>query len=197
MIQLALVGGEVFWLLHVGRDAELAERLRSQTKTQALRGGIFAEGADCASLWRLADVVVAGRDASDISRGLAVGAPVLSLEVDPPDDGRSIARVDSLSMLAVELEAVMEPRVLEERRAAVRNLCLPGSVERAARAVIDWFQGPDERANPLGLPLGLERLDSGATRPDSGEASAPDALESKVERELAALKARLEGSGSE
>jgi hypothetical protein len=100
-----------------------------------------------------------------------------------------------LATLAVSIDRTLEDRALAEAREAIGALDIPYSAGRVSdRVRASWNArrvAGEER--PRGLPHGLEALPK-----DDVEAASPrrpsrlDALEDRIERELAEIKRKLE-----
>ncbi len=210
MVQLALVQEGTTFLFDVGRDAEAAETIRRLAPVHDLRAWLFAEEPGCERYWQLADVVVGRSRGYEVNRALAVGAPLVLL---PPGRSDALAArtlealgvgsdAEVFATLAVAIDRALEADNLEDARRDIATLDIPGAASRIADGVqAAWEErraaGPVRRR---GLPHGLEALtrdDSGgppvapAERPGSGPGDLDD-LEGRIERELEALKRKLE-----
>lgn len=204
LIQLALVSKNVGYVFYVDNDAEAAEELRRVIPVHGIEAWMFAEERGAERYWQLADVVLGRARGFEVSRALAVGAPVVLL---PP--GRSDASTvraietagvgrdaDVLATLSVTLEAALEPAALDEARRAIAALELAGSKKRLAEAVREaWkrLSASGSTLSPRGLPHGLERLPSGPGQTPRHSSVPPkdDDLEARIDRELAELKKRI------
>ena len=195
VLQLALVSPTPQLLLHVGRDVKLAKRLRELAPAHGVEAALLAETTESSALWALADLVVCGRDGEHIARGMAVHAPVLTFASGASEAaGPALRSVENSTMLAVAIDDALLPQSLSERAEAVRRLDAGGGAERLARAMLKWCAGQAEEALPEGLPRGLEPIGGASSPPESLAAGAGDseqALETQVDEDLAALKARL------
>jgi len=210
MVQLTLVQEGTAFLFDVGRDAETAETIRRLAPVHDLRAWLFAEVPGCERYWQLADAVVGRSRGYEVNRALAVGAPLVLL---PPGRSDALAArtlealgvgsdAEVLATLAVAIDRALEADNLEDARRAIAGLDIPGAAGRIAGGVrAAWEErraaGPVRRR---GLPHGLEALprqDSGgppiapSERPGSGRGELDD-LEGRIERELDALKRKLQ-----
>jgi len=195
ILQLALVKPPVQLLLHVGRDVQLAERLRQLISAHGMEASLMSETAETAQLWGLADLTVSGADPNHNTRSLAVHVPVLTF-ADRASEvaGGAMVSLPNSTMLAVELDAALEPDALAARSARARELDPAGGAERLARAMLGWCAERAEERLPAGLPEGFERIGGADKSPEEAAddgGSQASALEDRVDEDLAALKARL------
>jgi hypothetical protein len=109
--------------------------------------------------------------------------------------------VEVIATLAVAIDRALEPEPLAEARQAVAALDMAGASAKIAGQVKDAWRSWKEHAKDAprrGLPHGLERI----SREAPPRAVAPtvaksdmDALEARIDRELAALKQKLREGG--
>ena len=203
MIQLSLVSRDVAYLFYVDGDAETAEELRRLAPAHGLTGWMFADERGAERYWQIADVVVGRARGYEVTRALAVGAPVVLLPPGRSDAGTVKAIEDAgvgrdadvLATLAVTLEASLETAALRDAREAIAALEMDQSAERLAAAVRDaWSRRSQAGAarEPRGLPHGLERLPRERSKPrHSSVPPASDDIEARIDRELAELKKRI------
>ncbi len=201
LVQLGLVGGATF-LFDVGQDIETAETLRRVAPAHGISGYLFAQSSETPRYWQAADMAIARSRGGEISRALAVGAPVLLLPSGRTDEvaAASLAatgaavRAESMATLAVSLEQALEPSALHAARAAVSALDAPGTAERIAHVVRQgWEQRRDAgQLLPRGLPSGLEKLpDRPLARPSTHPGADGRDLDERIEAELKALKKKI------
>jgi len=204
MVQLALADDRTAFMFDVGLDAEAADTVRRLSPVHGLTAWLFAEEPGSERHWQAADAVVARARGYEVARSLAVGAPLVLL---PP--GRSDrltaetleaigvgSDAEVLATLSVAIDRMVEPDALEDARGAVGALDIPYAAGRVADGVRTAWNARraagEER--PRGLPHGLEALptDESEKAPSGRPPSGLDALEDRIERELAELKRKLE-----
>ena len=198
---------KVSFLFEVGTDVALADALRQLIPVHGLRAFMFGSAAtgDDQGLRRylpLADRVIVVPESPKVLAALAAGAPLLCVDRRPPDaavDGlESLGVADSVgstATMAVAIEESLTPASLASARAQVEALDLAGGAARVAAAVREvWRRRRRARLHrPSGLPSGLERLFTEGAVPGPRPVDADDdRLAGAVERELAALKAKLD-----
>jgi hypothetical protein len=203
MVQLALANDRTGYLFDVGLDAEAAEAIRRLAPVHGLTAWMFSEEPGSEQYWQAVDAVVARARGYEVARALAVGAPVVLL---PPGRSDRLAAetleaigvgsdAEVLATLAVSIDRTVEDKALAEAREAIGALDIPYAAGRVSDRVRAAWNAQrvagDDR--PRGLPHGLEALPK-----DDVEAPSPrrpsrlDALEDRIERELAEIKRKLE-----
>ncbi len=203
MVQLALADESTGYLFDVGLDAEAAETIRRLSPVHGLSAWMFSEEPGSVRHWQAVDAVIARARGYEVARALAVGAPLVIL---PPGRSDRLAAetleaigvgsdAEVLATLAVAIDRTVGAEALADAREAIGALDIPYSAGRVSdRVRAAWNArraAPEER--PRGLPHGLEALPKDDVhKAPAGPSSRLDALEDRIERELAELKRKLE-----
>ena len=198
LVQLALVRERCVWLFDVGGDAELARTLRRRVPGYALDAVMFADGPDALPCYRAADAVLGALHGPEMIRALSVGAALIAVPArardvrvaDALEAGGAASVADTSTMLAVAIDAALEPRALARAREAGARLDATCGAARAVAIAKKLGRGELEPSASSGLPRGLERL----SEPETERAAAPRRrgdLEASVDEELAALRKKL------
>jgi hypothetical protein len=195
LLQLSLARAPTHFLFDVGRDVALAEMLRQRALFEA---HMFAEGTLAERAWGAADRALVSPGSPDLALALARHLPPI---FGAPSAGTATF-VRALAELGVASAAASEATLA----IAIDHACARASIDRAraALATLDPRSGASRVAVAItraltdtraaahhGLPHGLEPIgpprstSTPATRRDGGGG------EDEIERELAALRAKL------
>ncbi len=208
-VQLGLVRDGVGFVFDVGDDAEAAETVRRLVPIHGIEAWMFAEDASEVRHHQLADIALVRARGPEVARALAVGAPLVVLP--PGRSDRAIVETleasgaadaaDAVATLAVALDGALDAGALARAREAVEALGMAEGASRVAARVNEAWREWRSRASDAprrGLPRGFERV----SREAPSRASAPaiassetEALEARIDRELAALKQKMREEG--
>ena len=199
LVQLALVRERCVWLFDVGADAELARTLRRRVPGYALDAVMFADGSEALPCYRAADAVLGALHGPEMIRALSVGASLIAVPTRAEDvrvadalEAAGVASVaDTPAMLAVAIDAALEPRALARAREAGAHLDAAHGTERAVSIAKKLGRGELEASAASGLPRGIERLSEPEAEKAAGRPRRSGDLDASVDEELAALRKKL------
>jgi hypothetical protein len=205
LTQLALVKHALLVVFDVEDDLDAARSIRVVAPRFGLTAALVSDREYARAVYGAADRVVVRLEGPETPAALASGAPLVVIRPKNAEVARALAGsglaavAETVSMLAVTLDAALTPSALERGRGAVAALDIASSIARVEVA-IEAARARHPRP-ATGLPRGVELLarDPGeatmrelaplldaATRKRSAEDAAIDA-------ELAELKKRIGG----